>query len=356
MFRTIRYAWRLSLLAGLASSAIYLYPAARFTYQFAVSPDDPVAAAELRLSALDADDFENEAREALAEYDPELARSIAHVAAERGHPIPDDLMASIEKADEFSFTQTASDTWSGLVSGNTDTPAAFAGSLVADLSVAGDIRDIYGEVVKYPDYDEVTVALSAVGIVATGATVASGMNALPAKAGVSLLKSAKKAGKLPKPLERELGAIVSNSVDIDAARDALRSAGKLDGNSALAAMRRVVRPDVLDRVSDAAASFGGVAVRQGYRGSLQTLRMAESTDDIRRMEKVSARFGDGYRGTLRFAAKAGSLTLRVGEALLLMAGWIAGFAMWLVGFGLMAFDLTRTVIRFVQRPSRRVAA
>lgn len=359
LLRTFRYAWRVSLVAGLASSAVYLFPAARIALQYAVAPSDPVAAAEIRLSKLTPGDFDAEAKAALAENDPELARSIAIIAAERGHPLSPDLATSIEKAGEFSFVQTASETWSGLLSGNTETPAAFAGSLAADLSVAGDIRDLYGEVVKYPDYDELAVVLAAAGIVATGATVVSGMNALPAKAGVSLLKSAKKAGKLPEPLQRELGAIVSKSVDIDAAREAMRGAGKLDGDATLAAVRRVVRPDALAKVGDAATSFGTIAGKQGYRASLQTLRMSHSTDDLRQMEKVSARFGDGYRAALRFSAKAGSLTLRVGEFLLLMAWWVAGAIAWTVGLGFLTYDLARGVTQlpwgYVRKSSRSSA-
>ena len=343
MFRAFRYAWRLSLIGGLVSSAVYLYPAARFAYQYARSPDDPVTAAELRLSALDEDDYESEAKAALADNDAELARSFALVAAERGHPLSPELAASIAKASEFSFTQTASETWSGLVSGNTDTPAAFAGSLAADLSFAGDVRDLYGEVVKYPDYDELTVAFSAVGIVATGATVVSAMNALPAKAGVSLLKSAKKAGKLPEPLQRELAGMVSKSVDIDAARDALRSAGHLDTSAALAAAGRVVKPDVLAKLGDAATSFGTVSVKQGYRGAVQSLRLAESTDDIRRLEKVSAHYGDGYRAVVKATAKASRLTLRLGEFTLLMAWWLIGMIVWLLGAGLVVADLASVI-------------
>lgn len=342
-------------MVGLASSAVYLYPAARIALQYAVAPSDPVAAAEIRLSKLTPDDFDAEAKTALSENDPELAHSIAILAADRGHPLSPDLAASIDKADEFSFVQTASETWSGLVSGNSETPAAFAGSLAADLSVAGDIRDLYGELVKYPDYDELTVVLAAAGIVATGATVVSGMNALPAKAGVSLLKSAKKAGKLPEPLQRELGAIASKSVDMDAAREALRGAGKLDGDATLAAVRRVVRPDALSKVGEAATSFGTIAGKQGYRASLQTLGMAESTDDIRRLEKVSTRYGDGYRAVVQVTAKAGRITLRLGEFALLMAWWLICFTAWLVGAGLILFDGAATVGRFSGSLRRRIA-
>ncbi|MCZ7861823.1 hypothetical protein O9X98_10565 [Agrobacterium salinitolerans] len=340
------------MIGGLVSSAVYLYPAARFAYQYALAPDDPVTAAELRLSALDGTDYEREAKDALVANDAELAKSFAVIAGERGHPLPSELAAEIEKASEFSFTQTASETWSGLVSGNTDTPAAFAGSLAADLSVAGDVRDLYGEVVKYPDYDELTVALSAVGIVATGATVVSAMNALPAKAGVSLLKSAKKAGKLPEPLQRELSGMVAKSVDMDAAREAMHSAGKLDTRAALTAAGRVVKPDVLAKLGDAATSFGTVSVKQGYRGAVQSLKLAESTDDIRRLEKVSTRYGDGYRAVVKATAKAGRITLRLGEFALLMAWRLIGMAVWAVGTVIVVADMATTVGRFAGRVRR----
>jgi hypothetical protein len=356
LVRAFRTVWRLTLIGGLVSSAVFLYPVARLAYQYAISPSDSITAAELRLSFLGGDDYEREAKHALAENDPELARSVALLATDRGHPLPADLLSSIDEASKFNLVQTASETWSGLVSGNTDTPAAFAGSLAADLSIAGDVRDLYGEVIKYPNYDELTLALSAVGIVATGATIASAMNALPAKAGVSLLKSAKKAGRLPEPLQKELAAIASKSVDNDAARDAFRSAARLDTSATLAAAGRVVRPDVLAKLSDTATSFGSVSAKQGYRGALQSLRLAESTDDIRRLEKVSDHYGDGYRGVVKATAKAGRLTLRLGEFALLMVWWLIGFAIWTLGAAFVVIDGIRSVGRFAGFPRRKASA
>ncbi|MBY3433320.1 hypothetical protein HFN89_03960 [Rhizobium laguerreae] len=355
MFRTLRSIWRLSLVVALVSSASYLYPAARLGFRYLSAPDDPVAAAEVRMESLAGDDFEDEVRTALAEKDPELARSMVAVAKERGYSLAPELIVQIEEAEKFSVTETAKQAWSGLTSGNTDSPAAFAAALAADMTVVGDAKDLYGEYLKYPEWDELTVALSSAGIVAAGATYASMLSALPAKAGVTLLKNAKKADKIPGPLLREMRELASGSVDVDAVRQATKSAAKLDATEAVEQARRAVRPEVLQKLVDAGANFGTVARRHGYRASMDTLKLANSTDDIRRMGKLSSRFGDDYRATIRFARKAGSLTMHVGEFLLKTAWWLICLASWAVGAAILVFEAILTVLRFL-RGSRALAA
>ncbi len=100
----------------------------------------------------------------------------------------------------------------GLWSGRGDCAEALISATVSDFFVVGDVRDLFWESVKRfqgQDSDELTEALAAVGIVLTGVTVFSGGAALPAKAPLSLLKIAKKLGKLPRALEGELVKLFS---------------------------------------------------------------------------------------------------------------------------------------------------
>ena len=354
MFRIMRFAFRVSLATALLSSAAFLYPAARIVFDYSLSSGDE-GVAEARMLSVAPSDFESEIETALAEDDDELARSIQLLATDRGVAIDPDLVRRIGEAGAFSFTKSAGQAWAGLVSGDTETPTAFAGSLVADLSVAGDLRDLYSELSKYPDYDELTVGLASLGIAATGATIVSGMNGLPAKAGVSLLKSAKKAGKLPPSLQRELRDIAARSIDGDEAAAAFRAAKSLDTTALSASARRIVRPEAIERLGSTARSIGGVAGQQGYRGTLQTLKLAETTDDIRKLEKASTRYGDRYRAVARFVGKAGGIALKAGAFIALMAWWMLGIAVWVAGLGLFAVDLVMTALRLTM-PRRRIVA
>ena len=75
----------------------------------------------------------------------------------------------------------------GSVSGNAESEPALAGALAADLSGFGDLRDLYSSPDNYmagADVDTTTVALAAVGITLTVATVFSLGATLPEKAGV----------------------------------------------------------------------------------------------------------------------------------------------------------------------------
>jgi hypothetical protein len=102
----------------------------------------------------------------------------------------------------------------GLFSGTSDETIGQVSGIVTDLFVIGDLRDITIEGVhlaKGEEVDEVLVALATIGIVATGAQVASGAGTIASggaaaptvvgttisKSGLIALKTARKLGKLP---------------------------------------------------------------------------------------------------------------------------------------------------------------
>jgi hypothetical protein len=353
LFHIVRTVTRFALLASLASTAAYLYPAARLTLRYALPDTREEASIDAALLVQGKSSVSEEIRKALSQDDPELARSFANLASDRSISVDPELLARIDEAERFDLGRSAGELWSGFVSGEADTPTAFAASLAADLSVAGDVRDLYRELSAYPDYDELTVGLAAVGLAATGATVASGLNALPAKAGVSLLKTAKKAGKISPALTSELKDIATRSIDTREAAAVVASLRTFDAASAASAGRRIVRPDVIRKLGDTATSLGGIAGKQGYRGTLQTLDLASSTGDIARFERISEKFGNSYRAVLRIAAKTGALALKAGKFAVLMMWWLGGMLMWALGALMLAAEFFLFARSMVGRSSKR---
>lgn len=95
----------------------------------------------------------------------------------------------------------------GVLKGRSDETSGMVAAGVSDLFVFGDIRDLSIEGYHYfkeDEVDEVIVALSTIGLAATAATWFSAGTASPIKGSVSFLKLAKKSGKLPGWLGREL--------------------------------------------------------------------------------------------------------------------------------------------------------
>ena len=74
--------------------------------------------------------------------------------------------------------------------------------------------------------DTTTVALAAVGITLTVATVFSLGATLPEKAGVSTIKIVNRAGRLSRPLRRQVFTLAREAVDVDALKNVGRSLGE----------------------------------------------------------------------------------------------------------------------------------
>ncbi len=89
----------------------------------------------------------------------------------------------------------------GILIGKSDELHGQVAALISDLFVFGDIRDLTIEGYNYlsnNEVDEVLVALSTIGVVATSMSIVSGGTTTTIKPIISFLKFTQKSGKLPK--------------------------------------------------------------------------------------------------------------------------------------------------------------
>ena len=118
-----------------------------------------------------------------------------------------------EKREAYLFV--LKDLWSGVWRGKGACMESLVSATVSDFFVVGDVRDlVWGALDKYygRETSDFTIALAGIGVLLTGATVlataptagAAAPAGVSAKVSVSLLKLAKKMGKLPKSLQRSL--------------------------------------------------------------------------------------------------------------------------------------------------------
>lgn len=128
-------------------------------------------------------------------------------------PAAQALHAEIESV-RGSLSYQAGKLSEGLLKGTSDEAVGQAASVITDLFVVGDIRDLANQATNFvqgEDVDEVVTALASIGFVATGAQLASGAATVgtagfaaptvaastTAKSGIIILKAAGKLGKLP---------------------------------------------------------------------------------------------------------------------------------------------------------------
>lgn len=160
----------------------------------------------------------------------------------------------------------------GLFKGQSDEAIGQSSALVSDFLVIGDLRDLAKEGWKAwndEEVDKIVVALSSLGLVATGSQVASlvgtagtGGAAAPAvagstavKSGITMLKTAKKLGKLPSWLWKTVEKNYKN-------------------------------PQKLAQI------MGDIGPLSKQAGGLHLLAAAKNEEHLRQLGKFAQRFGD----------------------------------------------------------------
>jgi len=319
----------LATIASLVLSGYALAPKAMQIAQVLGLRDDPAKVLLYRISNLDKPVYDREIALALDKDDPELARSLADLAREQNMVIDTATLQKITEAEQFSVTRSTRQLFTGAVTGEADSPTAFAGALAADLTVVGDVRDLTQQAFAYPDQDNLTVTLAATGIILTGATAFTVGTSTAGKVGVSAIKAARKLKRLSKGLERQLVGLASDAVDTRLLKTLTRDLGNWNFRAAFDGTRRLIKPRVVDEIAETGGALGQVFGKQGYRATLQVLEAADDTTDVRKLRRVSDTLGTKFRGALHLKRGA-RLTLRVAEIAFAFLWWISAIVGWLL--------------------------
>ena len=293
---------------------------------------DADAVAAYQLKKLSPDDYAVAISKALAAGDADLADSLRALALVQAVQLPGALISEVEAAVEAANSRMAmaGDAWQGFLSGNAESEPALAGALAADLSGYGDVRDLYqqaGNYVSGETVDTTTVALAAVGIGLTVATVVSLGAALPERAGVSLVKIVNRLGRLSRPLRRQVTRLAVEAVDTGALRTLGQSLRSFDLAAVRGAARRIVRPAPAAKLKQLGADVATLGENAGYRGTLDALAKAENAAAISRMARLSKTFGKATRGALFMLGDAALTLASIGVAVF---SWSAGAIGWII--------------------------
>lgn len=204
-------------------------------------------------------------------------------------PVAQALAREIARIRE-SFPYQISKFREGLVEGTSDETLGQVVGVATDFLVVGDVRDLTHQALNWSqgaELDEVVVALSAIGLAATGAQVVSGGGATPVKGGLVFLKRARKLGQLPPWLGRAL---------VDGVQGARRT-GTLEG------------------IGDLFADLYRLSAHAGTAHGLRLLRHTQDAASLKRMARFAETFGPqsailfhmGGEAALRVGARAARL-------------------------------------------------
>ena len=336
-----------------AALACYAVPRGIEAYHLVSIADDPAAIADRALSErFDADAARAGIEDALAAKDPDLAQSFLALADERHVVVDPTIATKVEAAveDASSVRRKAQSFARGFVTGEPDDGASLAGTIGGDLFVFGDIRDAAregGRLAMGKEADQLVLGLACVGLAITAATYATVGVGAPLRAGLTLVKAARKAGRLSAGLGARTGRLLRSAVDLAQVKRAAASMSAAHPAVAVRAARDAVKLERAGKIVELARDLRRVQAKAGTRGALDALQLAQTPREVGRVAKLTEKHGLRTRAILKVLGR-GAIMLTVGSVNLVL--WMLGAAFSLLSF---VWSLKRGVERMAERYLRR---
>jgi hypothetical protein len=279
----------LGVAACLALAAGVSVPEGVDAARMMAAADDPARLSDLALrKSFNAAVATNEIEAALSASDVDLARSFIELAAEQEIALQPALVAKVEVAerDAASASSRVASFARGFITGKPEDVASAAGMVTGDLFVFGDVRDVVREGwrgLRGEEMDTLVLGLAGTGIAVTAGVYASGGLAAPARAGLSVVKAARRSGHVAAPLVRLL--------------------------------KMEKRENLVRFVSD----LGRVQSRTGMRGALDSLKLAERPKDMARLASLAAVKGGKTRAIVKLLGRG---AIFLGTSMFTLASWM----------------------------------
>ena len=345
-----RIAWALAVMTVSGIALVDLWPRAQESYAILAAQDDPVALSDLQLnSALRNSQtaISDNIEAALSANDAGLAGSFVDLAREKNIALPEELSQRVNDAmsEENSSSHFAKRFATGLVTGNADDVGSLTGTVAGDLFVFGDIRDVVREskhLAMGEDTDKLVLGLATAGLAVTAATYVTIGGAAPVRAGLTLVKDARKVGRLGEGLTEWAGRSARDLVDTPMLQEAVASGSVMRPGQTVSAIRAAFHAEKAGGLVRLAKDVGRVSEKAGARGALDTLRIAEGPADVARAARLAESKGGQTRAILKILGRG---------ALLLTAGAI-NLSLWVFWAILAAFGVLSSIKATTERATQ----
>src|SRR5262245_1975241 len=319
---------RLSLLlaAALALAAWLAVPHGMTAARWLMAQDDPVALTELGLDRdFNARVATREIAAALADHDTELAESFVALARERGISLDPALIERVAEESHVAATTAhgVGQFVRGFVTGEPDDLLSLAGTAAGDLFVFGDARDAVREgfrCARGEETDETILGLACVGLAVTAGTYATAGVGAPARVGLSVVKAARKTGRMGEKLSGTVMRAVRESFDPAALKQGFTRAALMRPALAVRAAREAVKVDKAGGLLHLARDIGRVQTKAGTRAALDGIKLADSPKDVARLARLAEAKGMKTRAVIKL----------LGRGAIMLTAAVAHLAAWLL--------------------------
>jgi len=271
-------------------------------------------------------------------------------------PIAPELRDRVDEANSAaaSAARSAQSFARGLITGEPDDVVGLAGTTLGDLFVFGDIRDALREgsrLAAGQQADELVLGLACVGLAITAGTYATFGAAAPARVGVSVVKAARRTGRISSGMAEWIGRTLREVVDWSALRRAFAQASITEPALAVRGAREAVKVNKADNLVRLVGDVGRVQVKAGTQAALDGLKLAESPRDVARVAKLAEKKGGKTRAILKVLGRG---AIGLAFAAFDLALWMFWAALTLFGFVSAAKSATeRATMRHLARRKLR---
>lgn len=332
-----RTGWALAGVAVSAAAFALVLPHARDAASILMVQDDPAQLSDLQIgSALrnNGGALEQNVTQALEAKDADLARSFTELAEAQGMSVSPETASRVNAAvaEENSTASVARRFAIGLVTGEADDVASLSGTVAGDLFVFGDIRDIVREgkrLVMGEDADRLILGLASLGLAVTAVTYVSVGGTVPVRAGLSMVKDARKVGRLGAGLTEWAGRSARGVVDAPMLQQAIATASIARPGQTISAVKAAFKAEKAGALVRLAKDVGRVGEKAGTKGALDVLRIADGPADVARAARLAESKGSQTRAIVKILGR-GALLLTAGAFNL--AWWVFAACLALLGF------------------------
>ncbi|MBK8451847.1 MAG: hypothetical protein WAQ53_14990 [Thiofilum sp.] len=252
---------------------------------------------------------------ALADNHPDEARMYLKLAETFALPL--DKTAYETKLQELesplnTAMRTVTEFKDGFLDGSAESGVGVIGAITSDFTVVGDVRDLWEQYDLYTQNqptNDLIIALAGVGVGLTAATVMSAGSASPAKMGVSVFKIATRTGRLTPRFQAYLTRQASSVFDTKTFLRSAKQDQTLEGITR--AVNEAYQPAAVETLSELATRTNAIRQVSSLMDTVHLLQYVESADDLRRLEKLTVKYGTETKGIMKLLGKSAIGTVRV---------------------------------------------
>lgn len=303
------------------SAGVTVWQAGKVGYAFAVlfGLFSPVSIAEYRLITADQGAYIRAIEEEIERGNYAAAERLVVLADSHGHVVPPELAAAAEATAWRRTVAFGGKFARGFAVGSQGSGEEIAGTVVSDFLVIGDVRDIVVQGSNYArgeDYDRLILGLSTVGLLTSGSALVTLGGSAVVDVGVSIIKATYKAGRISKPMLRQLTRISGRLFNRQAFA-ALDLKKTTSVRRMRAGLKTVIRQDEAAKLTAIASDAGAIAAKGGARAGAMAFEIADDAGDLSRLRRVAAAYGDNTVAVFKVAGKG---LVRLADILWHLAG------------------------------------